>query len=199
MRAAFVRLSRIQGKKLEEQELFTSRLFADEELCEEIKAVLLRLHSRNLASSLLVKAVEQVFPDLRIMLIRAGMLLSYSGLSNEDIKKFFDEVFREYEDRLRVFAFLDYGYASRIEAFVTILYDWLLTVPSLCGTLDGDYPVYNERRDLTPLQRRRLKINDICATQGVRDLLWRTQREVFVLGCSDSHRGDRARYAFGFC
>ena len=141
----------------------------------------------------------QVFPDLRIMLIRAGMLLSYSGLSNEDIKKFFDEVFREYEDRLRVFAFLDYGYASRIEAFVTILYDRLLTVPSLCGTLDGDYPVYNERRDLTPLQRRRLKINDICATQGVRDLLWRTQREVFVLGCSDSHRGDRARYAFGFC
>ena len=184
---------------MEEPELFKMRLFSNTELCADVERVLLRLHDRRLALSRLVKSVQNVFPDLRVMLIRTGMLLSYSGVSDDDIEIFYKTVFKDFEKRLFIFALLDLSFSRRFEAFVTILYDRILKIEPLCEMLDQDYPRYDNRVGLSVLQKRRLKLNDICATEGARDLLRRTRREVYVLGCVDHHRGDYSRFAFGFC
>lgn len=184
---------------MEEHELFKARLFSNTELREDVEKVLFRLHNRNFAISRLVKSVQKVFPDLRVMLIRAGMLLSYSGTSDDEIASFYKAVFKEYEPRLLLLALQGYSLSRRFEAFITILYDRILQYESLCEMLDHDYPRYNNRVNLSALQKRRLKLNDLCATEGARDLLWRTQREVYVLGCVDHYRGSYSGFSFGFC
>ena len=185
--------------KLEEHELFKSRLFSNTELRKGAEKVLFRLHDRNLAISRFVKSVQSVFPDLRVMLIRSGMLLSYSGVPDDEIEAFYKKIFKDYEMRLSLFVKLRLSFSRRFEAFVTILYDSILKIRSFCEMLDRNYPRYDNRVGLSVLQKRRLKLNDICATEGTRNLLRNTRREVYVLGCVDHFRGDCSRISFGFC